>query len=147
MAWVKNPILFGGLVINSTRKGHQNVYGIFLALYGGNVLKLYFEELNHIFLLHFGIIKSRFHYFRSPKLQISWFLNVLTHHRAPQPTLCIPGETRTPWKYQENLGTSWQKYYLYKSDTQQFRKFRTMCAPNFFESLKFRNLKFWKLST
>ena len=42
-----------------------------------------------IFSLQIGINKSRIHYVRGPKLQISWFLNVLTRHRAPKPTLFI----------------------------------------------------------
>ena len=56
-----------------------------------------------IFLLHYGLKKSRFHYFWGPKLQISWFLNVSTRRWAPIPTLFIFGETRTPQQILESI--------------------------------------------
>ena len=46
--------------------------------------------------LRIGLIKSRFHYFRGPKLNISWFLNVLTCFWLPKPVLFSFGEAWTP---------------------------------------------------
>ena len=58
-----------------------------------------------MFLLQIGLIKSRFHYFKGPKLQIPWFLGFSTRHQAPKPTLFIFGDTRTPKTNQEK---SWE---------------------------------------
>ena len=50
---------------------------IFWPFYGGNVFKLYFKSLNWICLLHFGIRKSKFHYFKCLKLKNQGFLDFL----------------------------------------------------------------------
>ena len=82
--------------------GHNN-YGICWPFYGEIIFKSYFEWLNWFFPLRIGIIKSRLHYFRGQKLQISWFLNVLMCFWASKPLLFIFGETRIPQKILESI--------------------------------------------
>ena len=88
--------------------------------------------LTWMFPLRIGIIKSRFHYFRGPKLQISWFLSVSTRHRAPKPTLFIFGERPGHLKKIKNSGNILGKYYFCKYENHAcfvfyFRKFHAPC--------------------
>ena len=99
-----------GKVLTATMENHGKSWKILaiiiMAFFGNFIVKLHLNNIlmaQLIFPLHFGLIKSRFHYFRSPKLQISWFLSVSTRHQAPKPTLFIFGETRTPKKNQEKI--------------------------------------------
>ena len=64
----KSNFCFVDLVINSTGKGHQNDYGQLLAILWWKCIQIIFSMAELFFLLHFGIIKTRFHYFRSPEL-------------------------------------------------------------------------------
>ena len=67
---VKIQKQIGDLAINSTGKGHQNDYCKFFGHFMVKMYSNYMFNSSIIVLLHFGIIKSRFHYFRGPKLQI-----------------------------------------------------------------------------
>ena len=116
------------------------MFGDFLPFYGEIIFKWYFEWLDWFFPLHFGLIKSRFHYCRGPKLQTSWFLNVLRRHQLPKPTLFIFGEARTPKTNEEKYGNILETYYLWKYETHFFEKKLTFERHAFFECIFVYNL-------
>ena len=92
------------------RTNYQNNYGHFWAQLWGKCIHIILLIALLIFPLQFGMIKSRSHYLRGPKLQIPWFLGFWTHHQAPKPTLSIFGDTRTPKQNQE---TPWNMFDVF----------------------------------
>ena len=83
-----------------------------------------------VFLLHFGITKSRFHYFICPKPSFAWFWDFWTCPEPPKPTSFIFGETRIPEKIKKNTGT-FSKYEFCKSENQKNEKQCRKCVHCF----------------
>ena len=113
-----------------------NNYGIFLQFYGEIIFKQYFQWLNCFFPLRIGLIKSRFHYFKGPKLNISWFLDFWTRHQAPKPVIFIFGDTRIFKRNPEKHLTHVYTYFLELWESTFSKIFEShMCSFLFFEIL------------
>ena len=75
--------------------------------------------------------KSRFHHIRGQKLQMSWFLHVLTCYWAPKPRWFIFGETRIPQKISESIWEHPGKHIIYENVTlKQIKNYRKL-NPHF----------------
>ena len=124
-----------------------------MAIFGHCMVQLCLNNLFKFLIgfcpLRIGIIKSRFHHIRGRRLQISWFLNVLTCLRASKPVLFNFGETRIPQKILETIWNHPGKIFslqiwVSKNSTSESQIWVSNLCTQFFGSLKIWNFEILK---